>query len=180
MQYQTVIKRLFWRFIEIILLPKPRCIKGTFMLYLYHNFLISKTMKGVTMKFKILTIAALMGIMPLISACSTTDYNANEERITVAKAQREIKIGMSSAVVVEVLGSPNMVTTDDQRRETWIYDRVSTNVQSSSSKNGVWLLLFAAGSKDAKTTSSQRTLTIIIKFDKGSKVRDFAYRTATF
>ena len=132
------------------------------------------------MKLKTLTVAALMGIMPLISACSTTDYNANEEQMTVAKAQKEIKVGMSSSAVVEALGSPNMVTTDSEQRETWVYDRVSTNVQSSSSKSGVWLLLFAAGSKDSKTTSSQRTLTIIVKFDNNSKVRDFAYRTAAF
>lgn len=132
------------------------------------------------MRLKTLTVVALMSITSLISACSTTDYNANEEKMTVAKAQREIKIGMYSSEVVEVLGSPNMVTTDDQRRETWVYDRVSTNVQSSSSKNGVWLLLFSAGSKDAEATSSQRTLTIIVKFDKDSKVRDFAYRTSAF
>ena len=100
--------------------------------------------------------------------------------MTVAKAQREIKIGMSSAAVIETLGTPNMVTTDDERRETWVYDRVSTNIQSSSSQNGVWLLLFAAGNKNQKVTSSQRTLTIIVKFDKNNKVRDFAYRTSAF
>lgn len=132
------------------------------------------------MKLKTLAIVALLGILPLISACSTTNYNANEERMTVAKAQREIKIGMSSTEVVEVLGSPNMVTTDEQRRETWVYDRVSTNIQSSSSEKGAWLLLFTMGSTASKTTSSQRTLTIIVKFDNDSKVRDFAYRTATF
>ena len=132
------------------------------------------------MKIKTLTIAALIGILPFISACSTTDYNANEERMTVAKAQREIKIGMSSADVIEVLGSPNMVTTDDQRRETWVYDRVSTNVQSSSSNAGVWLLVFGAGRSDSKASSSQRTLTIVVKFDNNGKVRDFAYRTSTF
>lgn len=51
--------------------------------------------------------------------------------MTVAKAQTEIKIGMPSSEVVEVLGSPNMVTTDTERRETWVYDKVSTNIQSS-------------------------------------------------
>ena len=100
--------------------------------------------------------------------------------MTVAKAQTEIKIGMPSSEVVEVLGSPNMVTTDTERRETWVYDKVSTNIQSSSSKSGVWLLLFAAGSKDIQASSNQRTLTIIVKFDKNGLVRDFAYRTSTF
>ena len=100
--------------------------------------------------------------------------------MTVAKAQTEIKIGMPSSAVVEALGAPNMVTTDTERRETWVYDKVSTNVQSSSVSKGGWLLLFAAKSKDSQVSSNQRTLTIIVKFDKNGLVRDFAYRTSTF
>ena len=116
----------------------------------------------------------------LLNACSTTDYAKEEEKMTIAKAQREIKVGMSSSDVVEVLGSPNMVTTDEKRRETWVYDKVSTQVSSSSAKSGVWLLIAFTGSKETKASSNQRTLTIIVKFDESSKVRDFAYRTSTF
>ena len=132
------------------------------------------------MKYKNILLAIAFATIPFISACSTTNYSLNEEKLTVAKAQTEIKIGMPSSAVIEVLGSPNMVTTDTERRETWVYDKVSTNVQSSTSKSGVWLLLFAAGSKDVKASSNQRTLTIIVKFDKNGLVRDFAYRTSTF
>ena len=112
---------------------------------------------------------------PFLNACNSGDP-VHEEKLTVAAVQREIKIGMSASDVVEILGAPNMVTTDDQRRETWVYDRVSTNVSSSSS--GVWLLF--AGASGARQTQNQRTLTIIVKFDENQKVRDFAYRTSTF
>ncbi|MDR0363681.1 MAG: outer membrane protein assembly factor BamE [Bacteroidales bacterium] len=124
---------------------------------------------------KLLSPALFAIIIPFMTACSPTT-SVREEQITVAKAQREIKIGMSSAAVVEVLGSPNMVTTDDQRRETWVYDRVSTNVSSSS--GGVWLLI--GGTGGSSSSKNQRTLTIIVKFDEHDKVRDFAYRTSTF
>ena len=120
-------------------------------------------------------LAICLATMPLLTAC-TTGYPVREEQMTVAKAQREIKIGMTSAEVVEVLGSPNMVTTDDKRRETWVYDKVSSNVSKSSS--GVWLLI--AGAESSRASSNQRTLTIIVKFDENSRVRDFAYRTSTF
>lgn len=132
------------------------------------------------MKYKNILLAIAFATIPFISACSTTNYSLNEEKLTVAKAQTEIKIGMPSSAVIEVLGSPNMVTTDTERRETWVYDKVSTNVQSSSSKNGVWLLLFASGNHNVQASSNQRTLTIIVKFDKDGLVRDFAYRTSTF
>ena len=120
-------------------------------------------------------LAICLATMPLLTACTTGDP-VREEQMTVAKAQREIKIGMTSAEVVEVLGSPNMVTTDDKRRETWVYDKVSSNVSKSSS--GVWLLI--AGAESSRASSNQRTLTIIVKFDENSRVRDFAYRTSTF
>ena len=125
---------------------------------------------------KKILFAICLAITPLLTACTTGTDPIADEQMTVAKAQREIKIGMSSAEVVEVLGSPNMVTTDDKRRETWVYDRVSSNVSQSSS--GVWLLI--AGASNAKQSSTQRTLTIIVKFDENSKVRDFAYRTSAF
>ncbi|MBP5707715.1 MAG: outer membrane protein assembly factor BamE [Alphaproteobacteria bacterium] len=125
---------------------------------------------------KKILFAIFLAMAPLLTACTTGTDPVADEQMTVAKAQREIKVGMSSAQVVEVLGSPNMITTDDKRRETWVYDRVSSNVSQSSS--GVWLLV--AGASNAKQSSTQRTLTIIVKFDENNKVRDFAYRTSVF
>lgn len=132
------------------------------------------------MDYKKIVFTLAFATIPFVSSCSTTNYGLQEEQMTVAKAQKEIKIGMSSSDVIEALGSPNMVTTDAQRRETWVYDKVSTNIQSSSSTKGVWLLLFYADGREKQTTSNQRTLTIIVKFDNNGFVRDFAYRTSSF
>ena len=73
----------------------------------------------------------------LLTGCAVPQLPSQQaEQMTVAKAQREIKIGMTTEQVVEALGSPNMVTTDSQRRETWVYDKVSTNVQYSRNQGG--------------------------------------------
>ena len=56
------------------------------------------------------------------------------DKLTVGTVQREIHVDMSGAQVVEALGSPNVVTTDEKGREVWVYDRISTeSVHSSSS-----------------------------------------------
>lgn len=102
--------------------------------------------------------------------------NDNLDRLTVGKVQREIKIGMTNADVVQALGSPNIVTTDEQRRESWVYDKVSTNVSFSGSGEGVQ----SEGRGAGAASRNQKTLTIIIKFDENKKVRDFAYHTSTF
>jgi outer membrane protein assembly factor BamE (lipoprotein component of BamABCDE complex) len=93
--------------------------------------------------------------------------------------QREIRVGMSGADVVSALGSPNMVTTDDKHRETWVYDKVTTERVSSSSGGGLLLMLFFNRSAGASSTA-QRTLTIIIKFDEKGLVRDYSYRQSSF
>lgn len=115
----------------------------------------------------------------MLVACAVTTNSVNEEKLTVAKVQKEIKVGMSSAEVVEILGSPNMVTTDSERRETWVYDKISNNVEVRQSSFGGWLL-FYGGTGSYARSSNQRTLTIIVKFDENAKVRDFAYRTSSF
>lgn len=99
---------------------------------------------------------------------------------------------MSGAEVAEVLGSPNIVSTDEERREVWIYDKIATDVAYSSSSGGVNSLILggsgsvaggvggSAGKSAGASSTSQRTLTVIIKFDNEKKVRDFAYHTSRF
>jgi outer membrane protein assembly factor BamE (lipoprotein component of BamABCDE complex) len=122
--------------------------------------------------------------------------NADADRISVGNVQREIRVGMSSAEVVEVLGSPNMVTTDERRREVWVYDKIATDRAYSASSGGVSALILGgdAGGSGAlgggigsgfsrhsgASSTSQRTLTVIIKFDEHATVRDFAYRQSSF
>ena len=102
------------------------------------------------------------------------------DRMTVGKVQREIRVGMSSAEVAQVLGSPNIVSTDEERREVWIYDKIATDHAQSSSSGGINILILGVSSSAGASSTSQRTLTVIIKFDNVGKVRDFAYHTTRF
>ena len=72
------------------------------------------------------------------------------DKLTVGTVQREIRVGMSGAHVVEALGSPNVVTTDEKGREVWVYDRISTeNVYSSSSALILGVLTGGSGGEGA-------------------------------
>ncbi len=84
---------------------------------------------------------------------------------------------MSGAEVAAALGSPNIVSTDEKRREVWIYDKIATDQVFSVSDAGLKFL--TRGTAGAASTS-QRTLTVIIKFDENKMVRDFAYHTSRF
>ncbi|RKZ14314.1 hypothetical protein DRQ53_11800 [bacterium] len=118
----------------------------------------------------------------MVPSCRSTDTTPSEDpdKLTVAAVQGEIKLGMSSAAVVEVLGSPNILTTDEERREVWIYDKISTEKKTASRSSYGTLLILGGGSGSAESSTTQRTLTIIIKFDGDQRVRDFAYNYTQF
>ena len=138
-----------------------------------------KKWEGTYMNSKVLIIFVI--IMPILfTTCASTSNQPKEEELTVGIVQREIKIGMSAAEVAEELGSPNIVTTDEERREVWLYDKISSEVSyEERSGYGTLILIGWSGSSGSKETS-QKTLTIIIKFDEDNKVRDFAYHASRF
>lgn len=140
-------------------------------------------MKTIPYPTLILTVLA-----SVITGCQNTSYHAgqtqrsadNAERLTVGKVQKEIRPGMSSADVIAALGSPNIVTTDEQRRESWVYDKIATTASYSRSEGGVFLLLGGVSGGSGAATTTQRTLTIVIKFDENQKVKNFAYHSSSF
>ena len=119
-----------------------------------------------------------------------SDYE--EEQLTVAAVQRTIKVGMSGAEVLRSLGSPNIVSTDEMRQEPGVYDRVGTEYVHSDSGAGLISLVGAASSsvvggvppslnqKSGASRRSQRTLTIIVRFDGDKRVRDYYYHASRF
>jgi len=133
----------------------------------------------------------------LLTGCETAGNHrkalddSSEQKITLGVAQKEIKVGMSQGDVAKALGSPNMVTKDKDSIETWIYDKVSTDYAYSTSSGGLSSLILGFGSGVAgglgggvskntgATSRTQRTLTIIIKFNK-AEVSEFTYNATSF
>jgi len=118
---------------------------------------------------------------------STTQHykdlpTTTERGTTVGIVQKEIRQGMSQEEVAEVLGSPNIVTGDAENRETWIYDKISSEVYYSNESSGVGLLpalIFNYSKSAGATSSTQKTLTVIIKF-KDNLVDSYSYHASKF
>jgi hypothetical protein len=114
------------------------------------------------------------------------------DRVTVGVVQKDIYIGMPSSAVIESIGSPNVVTTNENRNEVWVYDKLATDVVHSESSSSIWGVIFgplgsagggASGNSrqsSGATSMSQRTLTIVIRFDADHRVNDFAYHSSRF
>ncbi|MEY4948570.1 MAG: hypothetical protein RL698_781 [Pseudomonadota bacterium] len=100
--------------------------------------------------------------------------------MTVGIVQREIRKGMSQADVATVLGSPNIVTNDGSGRETWIYDKIASEASVSQSSSYATLLLLGVGGASGAASTTQRTLTVILKFDDQKRVDSFSYNASKF
>ena len=115
----------------------------------------------------------------------------NINKLTLGKVQQTLKKGMSQGEIVVALGSPNMVTSDANGLETWVYDKLSTEVNSNSQKKSFNLLGGVIGSKigvgatggssskNSNTSSSQKTLTVILKFIE-KKLETYTYNASSF
>jgi len=136
------------------------------------------------MKAMIAVAAVVLSIVG--SGCkSAADHRADvgasrQEDLTVGKVQREIRRGMSGADVARALGSPNIVTKDADGRETWVYDRIATEVTYSDSQGALFLILAGTANQSGAMLRTQKTLTVVITFDANGKVDSFSYHASKF
>jgi hypothetical protein len=119
------------------------------------------------------------------SGC-TAAYHADhlrsqdEREMTLGVVQKEIRRGLSQADVAEALGSPNIVTRDSAGMETWVYDKTATEASYSNSAAYGTILIVGFGQNAGASSTSQRTLTVVIKFGTDGKVDTFSYHASRF
>src|SRR4051794_23245021 len=85
----------------------------------------------------------LLPLLLAVGGCMTAAQHnqqlgtTQDRAITLGLVQKQIKTGLSQADVAAVLGSPNIVTGDNENHETWIYDKVATEASFSQDSGGV-------------------------------------------
>ena len=130
-----------------------------------------------------LTMLALM--LVLLQGCMTPAAHVDsvqkttDKNITTGLVQKEIHEGMSQADVITVLGSPNIVTRDSNGLETWVYDKIRTEQIYSKDSGYGNILVLGYQKESGAQISSQRTLTVILKFKEGL-VNEFSYHGTSF
>lgn len=157
---------------------------------------------------KLAVTAAIAATLASLQACTTAaqhyqELAATQDRaLTVGLVQRDIVKGLPASSVASRLGSPNIVTRDVDGRETWIYDKVASEASFSQGTFTAGGGLFGsaifpsagtdpAGSLSASISANnsksagaasvtQRTLTVVIKFDPSQQVDSVNYHSTKF
>lgn len=125
-------------------------------------------------------------VVGLATSCQTAATHQKDvadehtEKLTLGTVQRKVQRGMSQADVAGALGSPNIVTKDVNGKEAWIYDKAAREVTYSHDQGGVWLILGGYSKEAGASRSTQRTLTVVIKFNDQGHVDDVTYHSSQF
>ena len=135
-------------------------------------------------------VAAALGAVPAVAA--DREKAESPRAFTLGLVQKALRPGLSQADVAERLGSPSIVARETDGREAWVYDKVSSERESSGGNVGVggagsgaggsfWGVLgVTAGRRSEKSRSSQRTLTVVIRFSAAGVVESFTWHDSRF
>jgi outer membrane protein assembly factor BamE (lipoprotein component of BamABCDE complex) len=132
------------------------------------------------------TLLVSIAIAVSLTACKSVNDNrsdlrsSQEREITAGIVKREVRMGMPMADVAEALGSPNITSRDENGLETWIYDKIATEASYSESQNSLFLILGGFSNQSGAASTTQKTLTVVIKFDQSDKVVKYSYHTSKF
>ena len=142
-----------------------------------------------------------IGVLTLSACVSARNHVADvhsstERELTAGVVQKEIRQGMYQDQVAEALGSPNIVSRDESGLETWIYHKIATQASYSNSRMGAvggvgagvpigasLLLSLVGGSYDQSAGASattQKTLTVVIKYSAAGTVQSATFHSSTF
>ncbi len=135
-------------------------------------------------------VAVALGAVP--AAPADREKAEAPRAFTLGLVQKALRPGLSQADVAERLGSPNIVARETDGREAWVYDKVSSERETSGENVGVggaasgaggsfWGLLgVTAGKRSEKAKTSQRTLTVVIRFSAAGAVESFTWHDSRF
>lgn len=167
-------------------------------------------MKNQPQKSGIKPLLLLLAISFTLTGCmSAAEHhqslaNPQERALTLGLVQKQIVTGIPQSQVATVMGSPNIVTRDNNNQETWIYDKIASEASFSQDNGGASANISGRGGlgssgfgsvlpgeingsiggnynkQSGAASITQRTLTVIVKFDVKNAVESVAYHSSKF
>ena len=122
--------------------------------------------------YRLIGLCMLFGLVSCVSRqaplATIPARQVETQKITLGNVQMVVKKGATNADVIGALSSPNIVTSNNDGTETWVYDKIMTEAE------------YAQGENTGVGVRSSRTLIVVIKFDKNSRVETVQYRQTAY
>lgn len=126
--------------------------------------------KGLVVRIPLITglLVSLLAGCQMAPLATIPGRQVETQKITLGSLQSRVREGVSSAEVIDALGSPNIVTSNPDKTETWVYDKIVTEAE------------YAGGYQSAVAVKSTRTFIVTVKFDRQNRVSNVAYRQTSY
>jgi outer membrane protein assembly factor BamE (lipoprotein component of BamABCDE complex) len=132
------------------------------------------------MKNIIIIMFAFASVL-LIQGCSSTPKDEKNSPFTTGNVQLSLKQGVSTqAEVLEKFGPPNIAAVDSTGNDLWTYQKFATVTQSSGQCGYFWLVVVGGNTGTSGLEQTQKTMTLIIKFDQDKKIKEFKSMSTNF
>lgn len=119
----------------------------------------------------------LLGTAMIAAGCASTDKPQQKSNLSMGTVKKTLVKGKTNqADIVQLLGSPNIVTKNSKGEEVWTYSRQSYDTESGGFGGG--LILF--GGNKAFSSGSSNSFDLIITFNKKDIVKDYSVVQSQF
>ncbi|WP_432204412.1 hypothetical protein ACQ9ZF_04975 [Cetobacterium somerae] len=109
-----------------------------------------------------------------VSCSSPQTYDTQKSNLSVGTIKKGIVENKTTQTeVIEMFGSPNLITTSSEGTEVWSYNKSSYDSAANSKNSGFWLLLASSSSSSVVSSAATASLDLIIKFNKNQTVKEY-------
>lgn len=128
-------------------------------------------------KFLVILLLGVIGVFNLAS-CGSYKYGQNAEttqksNLTFGAVKSKILKGETTqAEILEIFGSPNLITKNKSNNEVWSYNKMSVQERGGHTD-------FFFGQK-ASVSSSSQSFDLIITFDDNDVVKDYSVISTSY
>ena len=134
-----------------------------------------------------LTRSALLGVLVVLAVTGCVASQPSQpvtirnSDLTHGNVQMNLRLGETTqADVLDIFGAPNIATIDSSGREVWSWQKSATVTQSSTTRDYFTVVLFGGSRNASGFEQTQRTMTLIVKFDEHKVVAEFSSRSSEF
>jgi len=109
-----------------------------------------------------------------LMSCAT----GQNDKVSYKKVESSIVRGKTTQnEVIQLMGSPNLVTQNSKGQEVWTYTKKSYNSQTGDVNGGV---ILSGGTRASSSGSNTAAFDLILTFDQANIVRDYSVVSAEF
>lgn len=123
-----------------------------------------------------------------VASCASNKTKSDSNLTKTKVEERLVKGRTTKASVVELLGSPEMINSDSEGAEQWVYSKHSWNTDSNGGNVGVGMAKWFSNSmvgldlglNSDSTEQSSRTTTLTVYFNKKGVVQKYNFSRTKF